>query len=293
MQLCQRYYILPREQSAAARPSVVAVLHSFHSFANNPQPAATSTPPPRVTQIIATLSFGRNMKIRRKDVGGNQGRSSSCPGCGNSPKGIPIITIIILLVLFGLMLPSTFHVFMIHPDTNSDHVLRSSINNESNLDANHEVKGGPKAIDWSNPFEPGEEERFSCDWTTFESISSHRREPMCVHSFPDIVSQFVKDDKRWRDCNNLPTIWNATLNVNSNGASTNQNEKRVYVDIGANIGSCVMEMLLGTDADIIAFEPHPMNLFNIKKTISKLGEWNFHSFSMLQTLLILGWFWVC
>ena len=33
-----------------------------------------------------------------------------------------------------------------------------------------------------------------------------------------------------------------------------------------------MEMLLSTDANIIAFEPHPMNLFNLMNTISRLDE---------------------
>lgn len=46
----------------------------------------------------------------------------------------------------------------------------------------------------------------------------------------------------------------------------------LYLDIGGNIGSCVMEMLLSTNASIVAFEPHPMNLYNVKKTMSYLGK---------------------
>jgi hypothetical protein len=33
-----------------------------------------------------------------------------------------------------------------------------------------------------------------------------------------------------------------------------------------------MEMLLSTNANIIAFEPHPMHVFNIKKTVSLLDK---------------------
>jgi FkbM family methyltransferase len=44
------------------------------------------------------------------------------------------------------------------------------------------------------------------------------------------------------------------------------------IDIGANIGTCLMEMLLSTKANIVAFEPHPMNVYNIKKTVSNLGK---------------------
>jgi len=86
---------------------------------------------------------------------------------------------------------------------------------------------------------------------------------MCVHPFRDIVSGAIKRRKRWEDCNVLPTIWNST-------AKSDHDKSGVYVEIGANIGACVMEMLLGTDANIIAFEPHPMNLFNVKKSVSKL-----------------------
>ncbi|KAL7516097.1 hypothetical protein ACHAWX_003949 [Stephanocyclus meneghinianus] len=45
-----------------------------------------------------------------------------------------------------------------------------------------------------------------------------------------------------------------------------------YIDIGANIGTCLMEMLLSTKANIVAFEPHPMNVYNIKSTVSNLGK---------------------
>ena len=87
---------------------------------------------------------------------------------------------------------------------------------------------------------------------------------MCVHDH-DLVSNDIKWYKRWGDCNILPVLWN------NRGHNAND-ESLYYVEIGANIGSCLMEMLLSTNASIIAFEPHPMNLFNIKKTISLLGE---------------------
>lgn len=81
---------------------------------------------------------------------------------------------------------------------------------------------------------------------------------MCVHD-DDAVSNSIKGNKRWSDCDILPVLWN-------NGSA----ESYVYVEIGANIGSCLMEMLLSTNSSIIAFEPHPMNLYNIKKQYRSL-----------------------
>ena len=119
---------------------------------------------------------------------------------------------------------------------------------------------GWKIVDWKDAITQEEEDKFSCKFTKFTSASTGKSAKMCVHTFPDYVSDSIKRSRRWGDCDILPTIWNGTTH----------DEKSVYVEIGANIGSCVMEMLLGTDANIIAFEPHPMNLFNLKKTVSEL-----------------------
>ena len=34
----------------------------------------------------------------------------------------------------------------------------------------------------------------------------------------------------------------------------------IYVEVGGNIGTCVMEMLLATDAHVVVFEPLPKNV---------------------------------
>jgi FkbM family methyltransferase len=43
--------------------------------------------------------------------------------------------------------------------------------------------------------------------------------------------------------------------------------KSIYIEIGANIGSCVMEMLLSTNASIVAFEPDPRNFAQLTTTL--------------------------
>lgn len=121
-------------------------------------------------------------------------------------------------------------------------------------------KGEWKVVNWNNPFEIGEDDHFSCEFTTFESSSTHKTADMCVHKGDDIVSNAIRSGKRWGDCDLLPSMWKASM----------PNENSIYLEIGANIGSCVMEMLLETKASIIAFEPNPINVFNIKKTIANL-----------------------
>ena len=129
------------------------------------------------------------------------------------------------------------------------------------------TKSGPtgtwKLVDWANPITPAEEEKFSCNITTFEAAKSGKQAKMCVHTFNEVITDFVKKDLRWRDCNTLPDFWTA---------DGMEDDDSFFIDIGANIGSCVMEMLLSTKANIIAFEPHPMNVYNIKKTVSQLGK---------------------
>lgn len=128
-----------------------------------------------------------------------------------------------------------------------------------------ERQDGWEVVNWQSPFNSKEEEMFTCDFVPFQSFSSGKEGEMCVHSFRDVVSDAIRSGKRWNDCNNLPMLWKSVTKEEDALSG-------VYIEIGANIGSCVMEMLLGTDANVIAFEPHPMNLYALKKSISKLDE---------------------
>mmetsp|Transcript_38686 Transcript_38686/g.81070 ORF Transcript_38686/g.81070 Transcript_38686/m.81070 type:complete len:233 (+) Transcript_38686:52-750(+) len=110
----------------------------------------------------------------------------------------------------------------------------------------------------SNPY------GYKCRWSWFESTSGHIAQ-MCVHDFFDIVSKSIIGSKRWKDCDILPKLWSTT----STGDNTDDGDG-LYVEVGANIGACILEMLLSTNANIIAFEPHPRNLFHLRSTISKL-----------------------
>jgi len=100
-----------------------------------------------------------------------------------------------------------------------------------------------------------------CDFVPFTSTTG-KTAKMCVHTIRDMVSNSIRNNNRWHDCDPLPARWNAA----KTGA-----KNEVYVEIGANIGSCVMEMLMSTDANIVAFEPTPRNYEILSRTIYLLG----------------------
>ena len=102
---------------------------------------------------------------------------------------------------------------------------------------------------------------YSCEFVPFRSTRGRAAE-ICVHTARDLVSNRIRQAGRWGDCDVLPRLWEESA-VGSGG--------EVYVEIGANIGSCVVEMLLSTDANIVAFEPHPMNQICLHRTLARLG----------------------
>eukprot|EP00578_Thalassiosira_sp_NH16_P006298 CAMPEP_0181121866 /NCGR_PEP_ID=MMETSP1071-20121207/24984_1 /TAXON_ID=35127 /ORGANISM="Thalassiosira sp., Strain NH16" /LENGTH=362 /DNA_ID=CAMNT_0023206749 /DNA_START=96 /DNA_END=1184 /DNA_ORIENTATION=- len=99
-----------------------------------------------------------------------------------------------------------------------------------------------------------------CQWQTFRATSSETAQ-MCCHKDNDFLSQKIAKEGRTRHCDILVQLWKD---------STTKTKNSIYLDIGANIGSCVMEMLLSTDANILAFEPHPVNGWLLQQTLSKL-----------------------
>ena len=189
-----------------------------------------------------------------------------------------IILGLTMVLLHGQYYIYNLHILDLHHYTTSDKVA-GHVQQGSSL--YHRLKGmingSPwKVIDWQHPLSADEESRFTCTWTHFQSFLSGQSVPMCVHD-NDAVSNTIKSNKRWSDCDILPVLWN-------NGGHSANDESLFYIEIGANIGSCLMEMLLSTNASIIAFEPHPMNLYNIKKTVSLLGK----SYQDRLTLFPLG-----
>ena len=104
---------------------------------------------------------------------------------------------------------------------------------------------------------------YGCKWLDFESTTG-KTAKFCGHDVEgEGVTASIAKAKRFHHCNVLPSMWEK---------SGPKQENSIYLEIGANIGSCVMEMLLSTDAKVIAFEPHPRNQYVLQKSIEALPQ---------------------
>ena len=107
------------------------------------------------------------------------------------------------------------------------------------------------------------------------------KEPsMCVRNYHDSVSDAVKAAGYWPDCPVLTQLW---LSLPNNAARVDHpdfricpgsgrpaNSKKLFVEVGANIGACTAQMLARPDVDmVVAYEPNPANLFYLTSTIMK------------------------
>ena len=103
-----------------------------------------------------------------------------------------------------------------------------------------------------------------CNWKEFKppnrldgTVAPPRH--MCLYPRNEdlYVSGQIEDVGYWQDCGELTGPLKGIKNA-------------VYMDIGTNIGACVMQVLATTDAKIIAFEPSPRNLFRLTSTLMNL-----------------------
>jgi hypothetical protein len=87
-----------------------------------------------------------------------------------------------------------------------------------------------------------------CQWATFlpfrpkhgtrDDVAARMcTYPVCSDRY---VSSMIQTCGRWYDCDTLVTLWNAV--------ESDKGSKSIYIEIGANIGSCVMQMLFSTNA---------------------------------------------
>ncbi len=97
-----------------------------------------------------------------------------------------------------------------------------------------------------------------CRWSNYRTLRGNQG-LICLHNKGDqYVSGSVVQHGRWGGCDLLPTQYDKYAG-------------EIYVDIGANIGTCVLTMLLDTNAKIIAFEPNPDNLFCLTSTLMNMN----------------------
>lgn len=121
---------------------------------------------------------------------------------------------------------------------------------------------------------------FNCTWANFKpyypiysGVTTEAdiaiRRKMCVYDRQDdlYVTGSILSDGRWAECDQLTDLWNRFV---APFAQHQPKFEQYYFDIGGNIGSWIMQMLMTTSAKIVAFEPHPMNLQLLTSTLMKL-----------------------
>jgi FkbM family methyltransferase len=170
---------------------------------------------------------------------------------------------------------------LLQPPPQVQYVLSPQLLNERSLDegAHDWVKrtegNGWKL--WDRASILGADLNQECQWTDFRpayanTVASAR---MCVYPRErDIyVTGSILGTGRWYDCDKLTQLILQHPRTNDVD-STGQKRKSIHVEIGANIGACVMQILLTTPdhVHVYAFEPHPQNLFYLTSTLMRLDE---------------------
>jgi FkbM family methyltransferase len=106
----------------------------------------------------------------------------------------------------------------------------------------------------------GSDGSHKCEWADMSSGPK-----MCCRSYKDAVSDTVKGQGGWIDCPALVSWWNFLHDRSQESGAVHG---KFYVDVGANIGSCLLPMMAQQDVhSALAFEPSPANLFYLSNTL--------------------------
>lgn len=124
---------------------------------------------------------------------------------------------------------------------------------------------------------PSHTEGHECRWTDYHFAG--KTVPMCVHPQSDIISNRIVRNGSYGHCNHLVNLWEeaesaitATIIADNGNFRNRKNRDMLFVDIGANIGACILTVLLSTSpyTKIVAFEPSPDNQFCLTSTLMSL-----------------------
>ena len=96
----------------------------------------------------------------------------------------------------------------------------------------------------------------------------------------DHITRHVQRHGRWRDCGLLVDEWERSAEGRGagQGASAGEEEaaaaaeegtegEALFVEVGANVGVCTLELLLRTKASVLALEPSAVNLFHLTRSL--------------------------
>ena len=97
-----------------------------------------------------------------------------------------------------------------------------------------------------------------CDPISISFYPGVRAYTQCLRPYPDKLSDRVRQEGHWLDCDDLPRLWK----------SVSSSKGGLFVDVGANIGSCTLVML-AHGVPTVAFEPLPANRFYLTQSVRK------------------------
>jgi FkbM family methyltransferase len=106
---------------------------------------------------------------------------------------------------------------------------------------------------------------------------------MCLRDYVDTVSNLIKSSGIYLECESLLKLWKTTASTvaTSNKTSSSHHDGGggggIFVDAGANIGTCSVMMAAVVGAPVFAFEPVLSNLYYFKHSV--LGNIARHIFS--------------
>jgi len=89
---------------------------------------------------------------------------------------------------------------------------------------------------------------------------------MCL-ARKDYLSRYIIQQGRWRDCDSYVRMWRDLAR-----GQPHDEAPGVILEIGANIGACTVELLLRTDARILAFEPSAANAYYLTRSLKMLAS---------------------
>lgn len=135
---------------------------------------------------------------------------------------------------------------------------------------------------WNGTKVLGSDGGYQCEWCHVRNgdfLGGGPAPEMCARSYADAVSDSVKRLGFWQDCPSLASWWKFLPDRSTEGKFGSFQPQSVqpkvlptgdklYIDIGANIGSCLMPMAARPDVEAaLAFEPSPKNLFYLTSSL--------------------------
>jgi FkbM family methyltransferase len=107
------------------------------------------------------------------------------------------------------------------------------------------------------------DDRYTCSPGKMQ-IAGYPAHNMCLLQ-QDWISSRIRKLGRWPDCDMLVKLWNI-------GRRHSDDARGLFIDVGANIGACTIEVLIRTNASVVAFEPNPKSLFYLQQSLVMLTK---------------------